>query len=145
MVNHIDKLNTKNKKYRVAMLNIEILALDHKKNHSDRKYFWVSVEEILGKLLEGYTLSRKNKTIIIHKPLGAVGDGVEFHCYNAGSGQELAHAVLDFFEDCRQRGATWTMTPYQNPVINQLFQANIPADRLTIVTTEQGFEATTRL
>jgi hypothetical protein len=127
------------------MLIVEILKRDHDVNHSDSEHFLVSVEEILNKIIEGYKLTRKNQTVIIYRPVGAVGDGVEFHCYNAGSGSELAKNVLEFFEDCRQAGATWTMTPYQNPVINRLFEVNIPADRLTIVKTATGFEATTRL
>jgi len=127
------------------MLNIEILQRDHTVNHADRKYFWVSVEEIIMKILDGYTLSRKNETIIIHRPVGTVGDGVEFHCYNAGTAAELTQNVLEFFEDCRERGATWTVTPYQNPRITQLFETTIPAERLTIVATPTGFEATTRL
>jgi len=127
------------------MLNIEILQRDHNVNHKDRKYIWVSIEEILEKILEGYSLTRKNKTIIIYRPVGTVGDGVEFHCYNAGTGAELTQNVLEFFEDCRERGATWTMTPYQNPKISQLFETNIAAERLTIVQTPTGFEATTRL
>jgi len=124
---------------------IEILQQDHLVNHSDSKHFLVSVEEILSRMLEGYLLTRKNKTIIIYRPIGSVGDGVEFHCYNAGSGKELAANVLEFFEDCRQTGATWTQTPYQNPRITELFTANISAERLTIVATPTGFEATTRL
>lgn len=127
------------------MLNIEILQRDHNVNHKDRKYIWVSIEEILEKILEGYSLTRKNKTIIIYRCVGGLGDGVEFHCYNAGTGAELATNVLEFFEDCRERGATWTMTPYQNPRISQLFETNIAAERLTIVQTPTGFEATTRL
>jgi len=127
------------------MTVVEILQRDHNMNHSDSEHFFVSVEEILNKVIEGYSLTRKHNTVIIHKPVGSVGDGVEFHCYNAGSGSELASNVLEFFEDCRQRGATWTMTPYQNPVINKLFEANIPPERLTIVKTPIGFEATTRL
>lgn len=127
------------------MTVVEILQRDHDVNHADSENFLVSVEEILNKVLEGYSLTRKNQTVIIHKPIGSVGDGVEFHCYNGGSGLELASNVLEFFEDCRQRGATWTMTPYQNSKINQLFEANIPPERLTIVRTPTGFEATTRL
>ena len=127
------------------MIVIEILQRDHNMNHKDSKHFFASVEEILNKVIEGYSLTRKNNTIIIHRPVGSVGDGVEFHCYNAGTGAELAANVLEFFQDCRERGATWTMTPYQNPAINKLFEANITAERLTIVATPTGFEATTRL
>lgn len=124
---------------------VEILQRDHDKNHSDSENFLVSVDEILEKMVAGYRLARKKKTVILYKHTGSVGEGIEFHCYNAGSGQELASNVLDFFEDCRQAGATWTMTPYKNPVINKLFETSIPADRLTIVATVNGFEATTRL
>ena len=124
---------------------IEILQRDHEMNHKHSKDFMVSVEEILVNMLDGYKLTRKNQTVIIYKPVGSVGDGVEFHCYNAGHGSELAQNVLNFFEDCRESGATWAVTPYQNPKINQLFLANIPAERLTIVQTPTGFEATTRL
>ena len=127
------------------MLNIEILQRDHRVNHADRKYFWVGVEEIMQKMLEGYSLTRKNETIIIYKPVGTVGDGVEFHCYNGGNAAALTSNVLEFFEDCRQREAVWTMTPYQNPRISELFKTAIPAERLTIVTTPTGFEATVRL
>jgi len=124
---------------------VEILQRDHDRNHSDSKDFLVSVDEILEKTVEGYRLARKTKTVILHRPVGGLGEGIEFHCYNAGSGQELASAVLELFEECKQAGATWAMTPYENPKINELFIANIPADRLTIVKTERGFEATTRL
>jgi hypothetical protein len=124
---------------------VEILQRDHDRNHADSENFLVSVEEILEKTVEGYRLAKKRNTVILHKPVGGLGEGIEFHCYNAGTGLELATNVLEFFEDCRQAGATWAITPYENPVINKLFEMSIPADRLTIVKTERGFEATTRL
>lgn len=127
------------------MTIVEILQRDHDRNHSDSENFLVSVNEILEKTVEGYRLARKKTTVILYKATGSVGEGIEFHCYNGGTGSELASAVLEFFEDCRQAGATWTQTPYKNPVINKLFETNIPADRLTIVATVNGFEATTRL
>lgn len=124
---------------------VDILQRDHEMNHPDSENFLVSVEEILEKTMEGYRLAKKKNTAILYKPVGGLGEGIEFHCYNAGSGVELVSNVLEFFEDCREAGALWTMTPYENPVINKLFEISIPADRLSIVQTEQGFEATTRL
>ena len=129
----------------MTMHIIEILHQDHKRNHPDSSGFSVSIEEILNKVTQGYTLSRFPKTVIIHTFQGAVGDGVEFHCYNAGTGDELSAAVLKFFDYARQAGSSWCMTPYQNPRISELFQQHIPAERLTIVETPTGFEATVRL
>lgn len=124
---------------------VEILALDHARNHPNSSTMLVSVEEILTKITEGYQLYRADKTVIIHKYLGSVGDGVEFHCYNAGSGEELAQTVLAFMAHAREHGASWCVTPYQNQKINELFAAHIPAANLSIVETATGFEATVRL
>ena len=124
---------------------IEILHKDHQNNHPDSSGFSVSIEEILTKVTQGYTLCRFPKTVIIHRSHGAVGDGVEFHCYNAGTGAELSAAVLEFFDNARHAGSSWCMTPYQNQRISELFQQHIPADSLTIVETPTGFEATVRL
>ena len=129
----------------MTMTIIEILHLDHKHNHADSAGFSVSIEEILTKVTLGYTLSRFPKTVIIHKFQGTLGDGVEFHCYNAGTGAELSQAVLKFFDYARDAGSSWCMTPYQNPRISELFRQHIPADRLSIVETPTGFEATVRL
>lgn len=105
----------------------------------------VSVEEILVKVTQGYQLYRADKTVIIYKFLGSMGDGVEYHCYHAGTGAELANTVMEFMDFVKHTGTSWCVTPYQNPVISELFKANIPADRLSIRDTQTGIEATVRL
>lgn len=105
----------------------------------------ISVEEILTKITQGYLLYREDKTVILYRFLGSVGDGAEYHCYNAGSGSELAEAVLGFMDFVKHTGISWCVTPYENPVITELFLANIPADKLSIQETQTGFEATVRL
>ena len=127
------------------MTALEILHYDHLKNHTDSQHFLISVEEILERVLMGYTLSKFDKTMIIHRLQGAQGEGIEFHCYNAGTGQELAQAVLEFFEQSRDRGLTWATTPYKNDKITVLFRQHIPTERLSVAKTETGYEATVRL
>lgn len=127
------------------MTMIEILHQDYVRNHTDRASFAQCLEELLRRITEGYTLSRFAKTIIIHKFIGAQGEGIEFHCYNAGSAAELTEAVLKFLSWAEGAGSTWAETPYQNPRITQLFRAAIEPEQLSIIDTPTGFEATIRL
>lgn len=124
---------------------VELLHHDHVTNHASSSSFLTSVEEILNRVIEGYSLSRFNNTAIIHKNLGALGEGVEFHCYNAESGEQLAQNVLAFLDQCRSQGQAWAETPYQNKRITELFQQHIAADCLTIAETPTGYLATVRL
>ena len=124
---------------------LELLYRDHERNHPDSDSFMDSVEEILDKILEGYQLVRKNNTLIIYRFTGAKGEGVEFHCYNAAPGFELAQNVVSFLSDRREQGIAWAATPYQNPRITELFEAVIPEDNLDVAVTPIGFLATVRL
>jgi hypothetical protein len=127
------------------MTPLQILHADHNKNHADSHHFLISVEEILELVIEGYRLAKFDKTMIIHRELGSVGDGMEFHCYNAGTGDELAHTVLEFLEQCRQQGLSWAWTPYKSPQVTALLRQYIPTERLTVAETDIGYEATVRL
>lgn len=127
------------------MTMIEILHQDYLRNHQDRSAFAQCLEELLRRITEGYTLSRFERTIIIHKFIGATGEGIEFHCYNAGNSTELTEAVLKFLSWAEGSGSQWAQTPYQNPKINQLFKQAITPEQLSIIDTPTGFEATIRL
>lgn len=127
------------------MLALEILSHDHAKNHQDSDHFLQSVEEILAKVIHGYRLSKFDKTMIIHRATGAQGEGCEFHCYNAGTAQELAQTVLAFMQELREQGYQWAATPYQNPKITELFKQHIASDNLTITSIPEGILATVRL
>lgn len=127
------------------MTPLQILHHDHVKNHTDSEHFLVSVEEILDRVITGYRLTQFDKTMIIYREQGAQGEGMEFHCYNAGTGQELAQAVLEFFDRCSEQGLSWAWTPYQSSRVTALFEQHIPTERLTVVKTETGYEATVRL
>lgn len=129
----------------MQMKLVELLHHDHTVNHTSSQSFLTSVEEILNKVIAGYQLSRFNNTVIIHKPTGAVGEGVEFHCYNAEPGTQLAQNVLTFLAQCREQGSAWAETPYQNKRITELFQQHIPATDLTIAEIPAGYLATVRL
>lgn len=124
---------------------VELLHHDHVVNHQTSSSFLTSVEEILNRIIAGYQLSRFNNTVIIHKNIGAIGEGTEFHCYNAEPGEQLAQNVLLFLDQCRQAGQSWAETPYQNKRITELFQQHIAADCLTITETPTGILATVRL
>jgi hypothetical protein len=127
------------------MTPIEILHHDHVKNHTDSQHFLISVDEILDRVITGYKLAKFDKTMIIHREQGSMGEGMEFHCYNAGTGDELAVAVVTFLDQLREQGLSWAWTPYQNSKINMLLEKYIPTERLTVVKTETGYEATVRL
>lgn len=127
------------------MLALEILSHDHAKNHQDSDHFLQSLEEILTKVTEGYRVNKYDKVLIIHRATGAQGEGCEFHCYNAGTAQELAQTVLAFMQELREQGYHWAATPYQNPRITELFKQHIASDHLTITGIPEGILATVRL
>ena len=124
---------------------LEILQHDHNVNHSSSADFLVSVEEILTKVTEGYSLLKQADTLILFRPLTDAPLTMEFHCYNGGSGSELIQNVLSFFEKCIQNGFARATTTYQRPSINIMFNKNISKDCLTIEQTPAGFTATVRL
>lgn len=129
----------------MQMKLVELLHHDHSVNHASSQSFLTSVEEILNKVIQGYQLSRFGNTAIIHKHIGAVGEGIEFHCYNAESGEQLAQNVLTFLARCKEQGLAWAETPYQNTRITELFKQHIPATDLTIAEIPEGYLATVRL
>jgi hypothetical protein len=117
------------------MSPLEILSHDHNKNHADSANFLVSVEEILDQIILGSKLSQYDQTLIIWKPIGVIGDGVEFHCYNAGNGITLAETVVKFLNERRDDGYKWAQTPYANPKITELFKQYYSPDVLSIIET----------
>jgi hypothetical protein len=127
------------------MSSLQILYHDHNKNHAESESFLDSVEEILDRVLLGYSLVRFNNTLIIYQFDGALGEGVEFHCYNAEPGLALAQNVLSFFQSMREQGIKWAATPYQNPRVTELLRLVIPEDNLEVAETPIGFLATVRL
>lgn len=127
------------------MLALEILSHDHAKNHSDSDHFLQSLEEILTKVIQGYRVNKYDQVLIIYRAVGSMGEGCEFHCYNAGTAQVLAQTVLAFMQELREQGYQWAATPYQNPRITELFKQHIASDRLTITGIPEGILATVRL
>lgn len=117
------------------MSPLEILSHDHNKNHPDSDHFLQSVEEILEMVIAGNKLSKYDQTLIIWKPIGAVGEGIEFHCYNAANGKTLAETVVNFLNERRNDGYKWAETPYANPRITELFQQYFSQDVLSIIET----------
>lgn len=112
------------------MKNTEILYQDWQRNHPESTSLMPSLEEILSRLIDGWSIDRYGDTLILYKITGALGQGIEFHCYNGASGEELATNVLAFMESARQGGYEWCSTPYTSPRVKQLFEANIDATNL---------------
>lgn len=120
----------------------ELLAVDLR-SHPDRGSASESLAEIEGKMKDGWTGFRSGNTFIMNKR--DVNGYLEFHCYNAEHGEQLAKNVIKFFDEAKTAGFTVAWTPYSNPKINDLFKSFIPEERLDIVDIENGYLAKVRL
>jgi hypothetical protein len=121
----------------------ELLEIDRQHNHPDRVDYNDTVAEIAQLMSEGWSIIRKNNTVIVNR--GVNKEEIEYHCFNAESGTQLAKNVVSFLDDARSAGFKIATTPYQNPRINELFKHTIDADKLEIQTTKTGFNAIVRL
>lgn len=120
----------------------KLLAVDLR-SHPDRGSPTESLSEIEGKMKDGWTGFRSGNTFIMNKP--DKNGYLEFHCYNAERGEQLAKNVVKFFDEAKTAGFTVAWTPYSNPKINDLFKSFISKDRLDIVDIENGYLAKVRL
>jgi hypothetical protein len=124
------------------MTLIELLEIDLR-SHPDRLNAEQSLAEIEGKMKEGWHGFRSGNTFIMNKP--DKNGYLEFHCYNAEPGKQLAKNVVEFFGEARDSGFKVAWTPYKNPKINKLFKSFIDDDCLDIVEIQDGYLAKVRL
>jgi hypothetical protein len=124
------------------MTLIELLKIDLR-SHPDRLTAEESLAEIESKMEEGWAGFRSGNTFIMNKR--DKNGYLEFHCYNAEHGEQLAKNVIKFFDDAKESGFKVAWTPYKNPKINELFMSFIPNECLDIVEIQDGYLAKVRL
>ena len=101
----------------------DIIRQDFRKNHA-RLHGVVAPEQVVHMQRAYEAMGGKSfhadRTLINYSLLH---DGsVEFHCSNAGSGEELAAAVNAFLLKMGREGVTVCKTQYDNPAVTQLMR-----------------------
>jgi hypothetical protein len=120
----------------------ELLAVDLR-SHPDRQSAKESLVEIEGKMKDGWSGFRAGNTFILNK---RDSNGyLEFHCYNAERGEQLAKNVKSLLDTARDSGFKVAWTPYKNAKINELFKIIVSDDCLDIVEIQDGYLAKVRL
>jgi hypothetical protein len=120
----------------------ELLAIDLR-SHPGRYDIYDSLAEIEGKMQDGWHGFRAGNTFILNKR--DKNGYLEFHCYNAERGDQLAKNVKTLLDNARDAGFEIAWTPYQNSKINELFKTIVAEDYLHIEEIQDGYLAKVRL